>query len=910
MRHYDPAFRLKSIYKNINNATSDQLIDNLQYNELGQLRAKYLGNNIDSLVYAYNIRGWLTGINPNYVAGSGTNYFGMELGYDKTTSVAPGNTYTTQEYNGNIEGTVWKTAGSGGINRKYDFSYDNVNRLTGGNFNQYNGSGFDKSAGIDFSVNGLNYDANGNIMAMRQMGFKVGGSVPIDVLTYGYGSTPTNQLQGVADSANSDSTLLGDFHFNPATKQVTDYAYDGNGNLHSDNNKVIDSIGYNYLNLPQYVHMKGKGTIVYTYDAGGTRWKKTITDSLAKHSTTILYLSDFVYQQVDSITNPDGGVDTLQFMAHEEGRTRWAAQKSTTTGTIGYSFQYDFFEKDHLGNTRMVLTQERDTTNYLASMEAAYRSTESQIFGNIASTCVAWSSVPNYQNIPSGTRTAITNPNDSVSKVDYTGSGGQTTGPSLLLKVMSGDTVKLGVQSYYNSNTATTTNSSFTSVLNSLASALLGTSTGAAEGGFSGYTASTSPVYGAISSFLSTNDPAPASGYPKAYLNWILLDDQFNYVSSSSGSVQAASSTYPAGQLNPVAPGGQVVMSRNGYLYVWVSNETQGWDVFFDNLSVQYKQGPILEENHYYPFGLTMAGISDQAVKTQYAVNKYRFNGGDELQNKEFSDGSGLELYDADFRGYDPQLGRFWQIDPLGSLFSDWSPYVFANDNPILLNDPLGLADDSAALVPAPKPKPLPKPVCIKCTLPKPDVAKAAGPAPTHSNVHAGGDDHGTLWHLWNDHNVVTDIAYEVNSVNLLAKGYDLVSTMLTGHDSYGVQQTNTQAATNLAVTLPMGRIGEGVLLVEQGITVLGSYGKYLELGEQLGAKTFNIPDAVWNTLTEDQKWAANIRFLNRAISRGDRIVLSNSAFEAKAGTYFYRELQYLYSKGYKVASNGMELIK
>jgi hypothetical protein len=89
-------------------------------------------------------------------------------------------------------------------------------------------------------------------------------------------------------------------------------------------------------------------------------------------------------------------------MGHEEGRARWVAQKSTTTGLISYSFQYDFFEKDHLGNTRMVLTQEQDTTNYLASMEAAYRSTESQLFGNIASTCVAWTSMPNYQNIPSG----------------------------------------------------------------------------------------------------------------------------------------------------------------------------------------------------------------------------------------------------------------------------------------------------------------------------------------------------------------------------------------------------------------------------------------------------------------------------------------------------------------------------
>jgi hypothetical protein len=54
---------------------------------------------------------------------------------------------------------------------------------------------------------------------------------------------------------------------------------------------------------------------------------------------------------------------------------------------------------------------------------------------------------------------------------------------------------------------------------------------------------------------------------------------------------------------------------------------------------VQYKQGPVLEENHYYPFGLTMAGISDKAVKTQYAQNKYRYNG-KELQNQEFSETS------------------------------------------------------------------------------------------------------------------------------------------------------------------------------------------------------------------------------------------------------------------------------
>src|SRR5580692_7598435 len=251
--------------------------------------------------------------------------------------------------------------------------------------------------------------------------------------------------------------------------------------------------------------------------------------------------------------------------------------------------------------------------------------------------------------------------NDSVSQV--TGNAGQTTGPSLLLKVMAGDTIMPGVQCYYASNTLTTTNSSFSSVLNSLASGIVGTATGAAEGTLSGYTSSSGTVYSGLTSFLSNKDPAAPSGYPKAYLNWILLDDQFNYVSGSSGSVATASTTYPANQMNTVAPGGPVVMARNGYLYVWVSNETQGWDVYFDNFSVYYKQGPVLEENHYYPFGLTMAGVSDKAVKTSYAENKYRYNG-KELQHQEFSDGTGLEEYDFGARYFDPQIWRMWMIDP------------------------------------------------------------------------------------------------------------------------------------------------------------------------------------------------------------------------------------------------------
>jgi len=169
----------------------------------------------------------------------------------------------------------------------------------------------------------------------------------------------------------------------------------------------------------------------------------------------------------------------------------------------------------------------------------------------------------------------------------------------------------------------------------------------------------------------------------------VLDEQQFRLIEGNYGAVQIP--TINSGDQRKemkLNGGNDIEILKNGYLYIFVSNESKG-NVHFDDLEVTHIKSPLVEETHYYPFGLTMKGLSSKSVNS--SINGKGFNG-NEIQVKEFSDNIGLELYDFNARFYDPQLGRFLQIDPLSDKGSQesFSSYQFGYNNPIKFSDPDG----------------------------------------------------------------------------------------------------------------------------------------------------------------------------------------------------------------------------
>ena len=700
---FDKLGRVVSIQKQYG-SNSLATVATYDYDDIGRVKTKHLdpnftGGDLESLNYSFNIHNQITGINKDYaLKASGyskwSHFFGMYLGYNNGDAV-----FAAAQLNGQVTGQLWNTLGDD-AQRKYDYAYDNAGRLINANYNeqQHPGDGWGHST-MDFSVSGtsghITYDLNGNLLTMLQKGVLPGSSSPltIDDLRYSYASY-SNKLDHVTDQMTDTSRngRFGDFKDGSNSSGTPDYVYDGNGNLVVDLNKNVQSlnggsagtpgISYNFLDKPEQINIVGKGVIKIVYSADGEKLQRTFTPTSGTAITTT-YINQFVYQANGS------GVDSLKFINFEEGRIRVMQAVSIGNGYDALIADgninlpnsqrgaFDYFVMDYQHNVRMILTEEKHQSSSQCTMETSRATIEDAVFQGDGSEVEA-----TRVSKPSAWVNTGYNLGSSVSKLGNT--SGHNLGPNTLQKVMAGDTVNTTVQYYY-ASTASGTNSSFAStVINNLLWLLNGS--GNVSTLVKGNATAIGSQLGSNTGFVNVVQSSSTTGStPLAYLRVLFFDERFNFISSSDGGVaqaQVASSVTTTGDQLALS----IRAPKNGYVYVYVSNQSNQ-DVFFDNLNVGINAGNILEENHYYAFGLKIAGISSKKLADQtgdegHTKNEYGYN------DKELFDDGDLNWVDYGFRNYDPQIGRFLQIDPLSDDYDALTPYHYA------ANDPVGNSDE------------------------------------------------------------------------------------------------------------------------------------------------------------------------------------------------------------------------
>ena len=180
-----------------------------------------------------------------------------------------------------------------------------------------------------------------------------------------------------------------------------------------------------------------------------------------------------------------------------------------------------------------------------------------------------------------------------------------------------------------------------------------------------------------------------------------LYMDGFQYLNKQANSVNNKTllQFFPTaeGYVKPIYKATLGTVTAPKYQYVYNYTDHLG------NIRLQYSkvQGvlKVLEETHYYPFGLKHGSYNQSRLKlvrkpsndskTTKMVSvdrsyKYKYNG------KELQEEFGLDWYDYGARNLGSDVGRWNVLDPLAEGYERWSPYTYSMNNPIYFIDPDG----------------------------------------------------------------------------------------------------------------------------------------------------------------------------------------------------------------------------
>jgi RHS repeat-associated protein len=323
--------------------------------------------------------------------------------------------------------------------------------------------------------------------------------------------------------------------------------------------------------------------------------------------------------------------------------------------------EYQYNLKDHLGNNRLTFTAKVETLVETATLENANAATEQSQFLRFAEAKKIQSFLFDKTNGSFPTTTT-----GYAQRLN--GSANERYGLGKSISVMPGDVVSAEVYAKY----IDPVNTNWTTALSTLLSQI---AAGTAAPGIIvdgvNYSGSTSsfPFTGAA----TQNTANSSETGPKAYLNWLVFDRDFNFMLSESGYDRISTAPKENGQdvAHELLYSPAITIKQPGYVYFYLSNEeSTPLEVYFDNFKVIHTKSPVIQTDDYYPFGLAFNSYSrENAVD-----NDYKYNG------QELQDELDLNWYHYTFRMYSPEIGRFISVDPLSDKFAYNSPYAFAEN--------------------------------------------------------------------------------------------------------------------------------------------------------------------------------------------------------------------------------------